>query len=267
MKRVLAALVAVVLIGAGFFAHAKRTDPERGRAPLQLWCVADAASVCQAVQSKASGRVVVTIASPLQVEPALAANKPIDAIVTSPAWIKSLDDQSRLRVQTPLASAAVVVAQRSGATGCVDLTCLVEPKTRAALPKADTLAASIVAAGGIKDKTEEEIPSQIIEHLRAGGAGTAGFDPLTALVNAGLIAAVVTLKPSTGGLANVTVRPVSPSASLELDLGWITEDPRLDDLGRRLTTEFRRQGWDASIASPPGPDSTATLAAYGILNR
>ena len=266
MKRVLAGLIAVALIGAGFFAHAKRTDPERGRAPLQLWCVADAALVCEAVQSRAAGRVVVTIASPLQVEPSLAANKPIDAIVTSPAWIKSLDDQSRLRVQTPLASAPVVVVGRSGASGCVDLPCLIQPDTRAALPKSGTLAASIVAAAGTKEKTADEIPTLVLDHLRAGGTATAGIDPLTALVNAGLIAAVVTLKPSAGGLANVTVRPVNPTASLELDLGWITEDPRLDDLGRRLITEFRRQGWDPATVSPSGPDSTATMAAYVILN-
>lgn len=266
MKRVLAGLIAVALIGVGFFVHAKRTDPERGRAPLQLWCAADAAMVCAAVQSRAAGRVVVTIASPLQVEPALAANKPIDAIVTSPAWIKSLDDQSRLRVQTPLASAPVVVVGRSGASGCVDLPCLIQPETRAALPKADTLAASIVAAAGTKEKTADEIPTQVLDHVRAGGTATAGIDPLTALVNAGLIAAVVTLKPSAGGLANVTVRPVTPTASLELDLAWITEDPRLDDLGRRLITEFRRQGWDAAAPTPSGPDSTATMAAYVILN-
>lgn len=263
MKRVLAGIVALSLIGAGFFINSKRTDPERGRGPLQLWCVADAAEVCRAVES---GRVVVTIASPLLVEASLDAGKAIDAVVSSPAWLKRLDDRAKLRVQSPLVSAPIVVAARKGERPCADLICLIQPMTRAALPSIETLSASIVAAGGTKSVAVDDIPTAIVDHLRSRGAGTAGIEPLTALVSTRLIDAVVTVSPSTVGVAGIAVRPVTPPAVLELDLGWVTEDKRLDDLGRRFIQAGRKQGWDGPSESTPGPDSTAVIDAYGILN-
>lgn len=263
MKRVLAGIVALALIGVGFMVDSERTDPERGRVPLQLWCVADAAAMCRAVES---ARVVVTIASPLQVEAALDATTPIDGVVSSPAWLKRLDDRAKLRVQSPLVSAPIVVAGRSGERPCADLGCLVRPTSRAALPEIETLSASIVAAGGTKSAAVDDIPSAVVDHLRSGGAGTAGIEPLTALVSTRLIDAVVTIKPATLAVTKIDVRPVTPTAVLELDLGWITEDKRLDGLGRRIIDAARKQGWDGPMSSPPGPDSTAVVDAYGILN-
>ncbi len=266
MKRVLAAVVAIALIAGGFYANSQRTDPERGREPLQLWCVTDAASVCEAL---ASDRVVVTIATPVEMESTLTAATgpaPINAVVSSPAWLKLLDDKSKLKISSSLASAPIVVATKSGVSTCTDLPCLIAPAARAALPVPKSLSASIVAAGGIGDKTEDQLNSAVLEHLRAGGTASAGLESMTALVSAGLLSAVVTIEPTTNGVAGVTVRPVSPSAVLELDIGWIDEDPRLDDLATRLAKEFRAQGWDSPNDTTVGPDSNATIDAYRILN-
>jgi hypothetical protein len=264
VKRLVAFVAAVALVVGGFVVYNRRTDPERGRAPLVLWCVPDAAAACEAV---ASSRVLVTVKTPLAMETALSTDTTVDAIVTSLAWLERADDRAKLRVSAPLASTPIVVAIRAGTNGCRDLPCLTRPATKAALPPRATLAASIVGAGVFAGKAEDELSTNLVDLLRRGGPSTNGVDALTALVTVRLVDAVVTTKPATANVAGVTVQPVTPAASLGLSIGWVRDDPRLDDLGKSLRSTFTDQGWDDPQRNVPGPDSTAVVDAYGILNR
>ena len=268
MKRLAAFIVAVALIGGGFAVYNRRTDPERGRPPLVLWCVHDAATACARV---ASGTVRVKVLTPLQMETALDSATSVDAtsvdaIVTSAAWLERVDDRNKLKVSEPVASAPIVVATRAGSTICRDLPCLALPANRVALPKPNTLAASIVAAVVFAGKARDEIPSGQLDALRRGGPSTNGVEAMTALATVRLVDAVVTIKPATANVARVSVRAVSPSASIGLSIGWIREDPRLESLAKKLRGAFITEGWDSPAGSLPGPDSNAVVEAYGILN-
>lgn len=263
MKRLAALLVAVALIVGGFAVHNRRTDPERGRPPLVLWCVPDAAAACARVTSST---VSVTLRTPLAMETALVSDPTVDAIVTSAAWLERADNQNKVKISAPLASTPIVVATRAGSTACRDIPCLAGPATKAALPKKDTLAASIVAAVAFDGKAEDEVPSAQLDVLRRGGPSTNGVDPMTALVTLPIVDAVVTIKPATANVAGVSVRAVTPAVSLQLSIGWIQEDPRLEGLAKKLRTAFTAEGWDGPLEPVPGPDSNAVVDAYGILN-
>lgn len=264
MRRVAALIVAIAWVIGGFVVYNRRTDPERGRAPLVLWCVADAASACEAV---ASSRVVVTIKNPLAMESALSTDVAVDAIVTSAAWLERTDNQAKLRVSAPLATTPIVVASRAGSNVCRDLPCLTRSATKAALPPRASLAASIVGADVFDGKAEDEIPTALLDLLRRGGPSTNGVDSLTALVTVRLVDAVVTTKPATANITGVSVQAVTPAASVGLSIGWIRDDPRLDALGKALRAALADQGWDGPRGVVPGPDSNAVVDAYGILNR
>jgi hypothetical protein len=264
MKRIAAFVVAVAFIVGGFVAYNARNDPERGRPPLVVWCVPDAAAACEAV---ASSRVTVAVKTPLAMETALATDTSVDAIVTSPAWLERADDRAKLRVSAPLASTPIVVVTRTGTNGCRDLACLTRAETKAALPPRNTLAASIVGADVFDGKAEDEIPTELVDILRRGGPSTNGVDALAALVTVRLVDAVVTTKPATADVAGVSIQPVTPAASVGLSIGWIREDPRLDALAKSLRSKLTQLGWDGPGATVPGPDSNAVVDAYGILNR
>lgn len=263
MRRFAALIVAVALIVGGFVIHNRRTDPERGRPPLVLWCVPDAAAACGRV---ASSTVTVAVRTPLAMETALTSDTTVDAIVTSMAWIERADDRAKVKVSASLATTAIVVATRTGSRVCSDLSCLARPATKAALPRKDTLVASIVAAVAFNGKAEDDIPSAELDVVRRGGPSTNGVDAMTALVTLPIVDAVVTIKPATANVAGVSVRPVTPAASLGLSIGWIREDPRLVGLAKKLSAAFTAEGWDGPRENVPGPDSNSVVEAYGILN-
>lgn len=270
MKRVLAAVVAIGLIAAGFIVNGRRTDPERGRAPLVLWCVADAADACNAV---ASDRVLVSIRTPKQIEGDIVSEKPgnvVDAVVTSPEWLARLDDRQRLVVSAPLAAAAIVVVTRATqAAGCVSAACLVKGDRKAALPDPGSLAAALVLAQSLAGGTGDDLSTKQLEFVQGGGTPTPGIEPLSALLTVRLVDAVVTLAPAAKNLNRAKTTKLSPPLSLTLDIGTIRDDPRIDALTDDLRKTFRSQGWSAGAdgaAALPSPDATATIDAYGILN-
>ncbi len=270
MKRVLAAVVAFGLIAAGFFINGRRTDPERGRAPLVLWCVADAAEACNAV---ASDRVLVTIRTPKQIERDIVNENQgsvVDAVVTSPEWLARLDDQQRLAVSAPLASAPIVVVTRAtDAVPCVSASCLVKGDRKAALPDHRSLAAALLLAQSLGGGTGDDLSTKQLEFVQGNGTPTPGIEPLNALLTVRLVDAVVTLAPAARNVNGAKTTQLSPPLTLALDIGTIREDPRIDALTEQLRKTLRSQGWTArstSTAALPGPDSTATIDAYGILN-
>lgn len=273
MKRVLAAVVAIGLIAAGFIVNGRRTDPERGRAPLVLWCVADAADACNAV---ASDRVLVTIRTPKQIERDIVADSSdnsdngVDAVVSSPEWLARLDDRQRLAVSAPLASAPIVVVTRATqAADCVSASCLVKGDRKAALPDRRSLAAALVLAQSLGGGTGDDLSTKQLDFVQGGGTPTPGIEPLNALLTVRLVDAVVTLAPAAKEVNGARTTQLSPPLTLALDIGTIREDPRIDALTEDLRTTFRSRGWTArSTRAPalPGPDSTATIDAYRILN-
>ena len=270
MKRVLAAVVAIGLIAAGFFVNGRRTDPERGRAPLVLWCVTDAAEACNAV---ASDRVLVTIRTPKQIEADVvneSEGNVVDAVVTSPEWLARLDDRQRLAVSAPLASAPIVVVTRATqAAGCVSASCLVEGDRKVALPDHQSLAAALVLAQGLGSGTGDDLSTKQLEYVQRGGTPTPGIEALNALLTVRLVDAVVALAPAAKDVNGAKTTQLSPPLTLALDIGTIREDPRVDALTEDLRNTFRSLGWSSrSTSAPalPGPDATATIDAYGILN-
>ena len=79
----------------------------------------------------------------------------------------------------------------------------------------------------------------------------------------------MTLAPTVNDLKGATSTQLSPPLALALDIGTIREDPRIDALTEDLRKTLRSQGWTpraTGTSSLPGPDSTATIDAYGILN-
>ncbi len=270
MKRVLAAVVAIGLIAAGFFVNGRRTDPERGRSPLVLWCVADAADACNAV---ASDRVLVTIRTPKQIERDVVnetQGNVVDAVVTSPEWLARLDDQQRLAVSAPLASAPIVAVTRATqGAGCVSASCLVKGDRKVALPDHRSLTAALVLAQGLGGGTGDDLSTKQLEFVQGDGTPTPGIEPLNALLTVRLVDAVVTLAPTVKDVKGAKSTQLSPPLALALDIGTIREDPRIDALTEDLRKTLRSQGWTpraTGTSSLPGPDSTATIDAYGILN-
>ena len=270
MKRFLAAVVAIGLIAAGFFVNGRRTDPERGRAPLVLWCVIDAADACNAV---ASDRVIVTIRTPKQIEADVvneSRSNVVDAVVTSPEWLARLDDQQRLAVSSPLASAPIVVVTRANqSAGCVSASCLVEGDRKVALPDHKSLAAALVLAQGLGSRTGDDLSTKQLEYVQSNGTPTPGIEALNALLTVRLVDAVVALAPAAKEVKSARTTQMSPPLSLTLDIGTIREDSRIDALTEDLRKSFRSLGWSArSTSTPalPSPDATATIDAYGILN-
>lgn len=270
MKRVLAAVVAIGLIAAGFIVNGRRTDPERGRAPLVLWCVSDAAEACSAV---ASDRVLVSIRSPTQIERDIVNENQgsvVDAVVTSPQWLARLDDRQHLAVSTPLASAPIVVVTRATeAAGCVSASCLVKGDRKAALPDHRSLTAALLLAQSLGGGSGDDLSTKQLEFVQGNGAPTPGIEPLNALLTVRLVDAVVTLAPAVTDVKGAKSTQLSPPLALALDIGTIREDPRIDALTEDLRKTFRSQGWSArstGAAALPGPDATATIEAYGILN-
>lgn len=270
MKRVLAAVFAIGLIAAGFFVNGRRADPERGRAPLVLWCVPDAAEACNAV---ASDRVLVTIRTPKQIERDVVnetQSNVVDAVVTSAEWLARLDDQRRLAVSEALASAPVVVVTRATqAPVCVSPSCLVTGDRKVALPDHRSLTAALVLAQSLGGASGDALSTKELEFVQGNGTPTPGIEPLNALLTVRLVDAVVTLAPAVNDVKGAKTTQLSPPLTLALDIGTIREDPRIDALTDELRKTLRSQGWSArSTSTPalPGPDSTATIDAYGILN-
>ena len=263
MKRFAALVVAAALIVGGFVIHNRRIDPEHGRPPLVLWCVPDAAAACERV---ASGTVVVTVKTPLDMDSEIAGDQSVDAMVTSEAWLQLVANRNRLEISAPLVSTPIVVATRSGEVFCREAQCLGGKTARTAFPERRTIAASVVAAALFNGKAADDIPIAQLEALKRGGPTLPNGDAMLALVNTRLVDAVVTTKPLTASVAGVSVRPVTPAASVGLSIGWIKEDPRLEGLAKKLRTAFTAQGWDGPRENVPGPDSNAVVEAYGILN-
>ncbi len=270
MKRVLAAVVAIGLIAAGFFVNGRRTDPERGRSPLVLWCVPDAADACNAV---ASDRVLVTIRTPKQIEGDIVNENVasvVDAVVTSPEWLARLDDRQRLAVSAPLASAPLVAVTRATqAADCVSASCLVKGERNVALPDHRSLAAALLLAQSLGGGTSDDLSTKQLDFVQGNGTPTRGIEPLNALLTVRLVDAVVTLAPAVRGVEGAKTTQLSPPLALALDIGTIREDPRIDALTDELRKTLRSQGWTArATGNPalPGPDATATVDAYGILN-
>ena len=266
MKRLLAAIVAIGLLATGFFVNAKRTDPERGRDPLVLWCVIDAADACNTV---ASDRVLVSIRTPSEIERDVTADKIVDAVVTSGPWLDRLEDVRRLAVAAPLASASIVIVTRMGdAPGCATTRCVLQADRKIALPRPTSLAASLVVASALDGQSADTLTSTQLTFLQGGGTPTP-TEALTALVTVRLVDAVVVLSPSVSGIAGAKLTQFVPPLPLTLKIGTIREDPRIDALTKRLRTSLGQLGWtprSTDTAGPVGPDASATLEAYGILN-
>ncbi len=265
MKRVLAAVVAIGLIAAGFFVNGRRTDPERGREPLVLWCVPDAAEACNGV---ASSRVLVSIRTPSEIERDVTADRIVDAVVTSGPWLDRLEDQRRLAVAAPLAHAPLVIVTRTAEPpACASAACFLKGDRKVALPEPTSLAASLVVAGAVGSDTVDTLTSKQLTFAQVGGTPMPGVEPLTALVTVRLVDAVVTLGPATRNISGVKATAFTPALSLALKIGTIREDPRIDDLTKELRDVFTDLGWEPRTTdSPQSVDATTTLEAYGILN-
>lgn len=266
MKRVLAAIAAIAMIAAGFVINNSRKSGDAAaptsRTPLVLWCVPDAADVCNSV---ASTSVLVSIKTPLETEAALAKGTRIDAVVTSSAWSDRMDDRQQVKIADPLGSTPIVVASRSGETVCSDAPCVIKTDTKAALPVPATLAASIVAALGTGGRPADEIPSATVAFLQAGGAPSSGFEPLTALVQARVVNAAVTTGATAKTIPGIEIRSMK-GAVLQLTLAWLVDDRRLDEVSTALKARLTTLGWDKALATVPGPDGNSTVEAYVLLN-
>jgi Bacterial extracellular solute-binding protein len=267
VKRVAAAIIAIALVVAGFVINGRRTDPERGKAPLRLWCVKDAERACKALLSNEALRVTVNIGSPLEVDKEVLTES-YDAIVTSAGWLDRLDNQARLKVAKPLASSPLVVAMRQDKAICVDMKCLANEDTRVAFPPADTLASSVAAAAVFAGRTADELPIQLVDYLRNGGARVADDDPLATLTSRRTIDGAVVIQAITKDTV-VIVKPVKPTAMLQLELGYLTDNDneRLDTISVELRSQLLAQGWDGPVASLPGRAGAETVDAFTALNQ
>jgi Bacterial extracellular solute-binding protein len=260
VKRVAAAIIAIALVVAGFVINGRRTDPERGKAPLRLWCVKDAEQACNAL---ATDRLIVTIGSPLDVDNADTAEK-FDAVVTSAPWLDRLDAPNLLKTSAALAASSLVVATRTGNPKSAEMSVLINPDSRIAFPPPGTLAASVAATNVGKGGTFDELTESQVVYLSQGGARITE-DALVTVTQTSLIDGAIVLEANTKNLS-VTSTLVSPKAVLQLEIGYLIEDARLDKVRDGIRSELLREGWQEPYDIAPGPAGQETVRAFTALN-
>lgn len=279
MRRILAAVAAIAMVAGGFLVRRGLNNPERGKAPLRLWCVPEAALACNELPGARTGRVVVTVDSPANFESRLKSMDPqalsVDAIVTDPWWIdRAKPLPPAVANTTPLAASAIVVAQREGDANCEgDIRCLTDRK--ASIPAIDAGITGPLAAASLFVITKADPANPDSDVVRANAHLLVelmkpiadGITPLQGLTSLKLLDAVVlsAAEFKQAAPAGVVSRPLRPPTEIRLTLAAYVADARLATLAEDLRAQLLRTGWQTPGAPRTSPSNVLLNEVYKVV--
>lgn len=273
MRRVLAAVAAIAMIIAGFAAYNLRTDPDRGREAVRMWCIPEAKTLCDDIAS--TQNVVVTVGSPKDVERQLLRAEPgaapYDVLVTAHHLVQRAMNTPNRPVQTySIASTPIVAVTRTGQNSCGgDIACLLkstDSAKRTAIPHPTATALGALAgaaayrAADLTDATADTEPGLAVEAAIKEGVRSMqrqSLDPLVALTTVRLIDTVFATKAEHELInpAGTEATSLKPATSLQLEAAWLVADPRIATVVDGLKKAATTAKW-----SGPQSDDKADLA-------
>lgn len=278
MRRLLAAIAAVVMIAGGFLAYQARhdnanaTDPATSDATgseiASIWCVPEAQAACEQLPN-----VTATILSPAEIEARIvkAGKDPsalgVDAIVATKQWLDRWTPLSfDLKVdREAIAGTELVAVEKNGGLGCKgDLTCLLKAGSRLSIPdlretSTGTIAAALsLQAEGATDLVDDLAPvvtSAASKVKRSLATPRTTIEALQALLAINLLDAVVMTRAEIESTspANASVSPLSPAASVTVHIGVFGNADSTS-----LRTELRSQLLLGKWTANPAPDDLSS---------
>lgn len=271
------------MVAGGFLVRRGLNNPERGKAPLRLWCVPEADTACNALPGARTGRVIVTVGSPQSFEDRLTKMDPqaseVDAIVTDPWWI---DRAKTLPITptrtTPLGASVIVVVQRTNDKSCGGaIACVLALGTQASMPSVDQgITGPIAVASAFTDakvavgEVDNEAGDAVIRLVRPTLRPVAGgITPLQGLTSLKLLDAVVLSAADfrQAAPAGVVSSPLRPTSEIRVTLAAYTPDKRLTAVVDDLRTELLRAGWQTPGAPRTSPSNILLNAVYNKVVR
>jgi hypothetical protein len=273
VRRILAAVVAVLFLVGGFAAYKFRTNEDRGQVAIRLWCTNEVKETCESVERQWPERYLVMVRTPREIEKAAKdfTKNPVQVVLTSTLWA------DRIRTYVPALKTVVgqsdlVVVTKSGASACPALKCVDTAQVAIGVPEEDLSGLSTLSAVGthlglsgatLDSGTDEEesAVSKIRNEIKPGLLANA----IATLNATGILDAVIAPRWAVTGVAStLRIEPISPNTVMKLELLASANDSRLDSLPDFLTDELVRNGWDR----PSGTTATgdAALASW-LLER
>jgi hypothetical protein len=272
VRRILAAVVAVLFLVGGFAAYRFRTNPDRGQQVIRLWCVDELSVTCEAVTREFPDRFQITVSTPIEIEKQILASNAdtSDAFLSSSLWLGRVNDRLQRKPQD-IAQSPLVLITRSQTNGCPVLSCAKAARVAIGTPSDDLSALSALAATGTalglradtldSGTSDEDAAIQVLRLARERGPVTEAL----AIINATpTIDAVVAVKALTQLSAALRVTPVAPVTVVDIQLAANKNDSRLDTLAEFLRADLTRRGWDTPTKGGSFGD---TALANALLDR
>ncbi len=272
MRRILAAVVAVLFLVGGFAVHRFRTNPDRGQQVIRLWCADELSVTCEAVATEFPDRYRVTVSTPIEIEKQILASTgdTPDAFLTSSMWLGRVSDRLQ-RKPEDVAQSPLVLITRAQTNACPALACAKSARVAIGSPLEDLSALSALAATataiGLKadaldsGNPDEDAAIQTLRQARQRGSVTEALTIINATptIDAVLAAkALVQLSPS------LRVTPVEPVTVVRLQLAANKKDARLDSLAAFVRADLTGRGWDTPAKGVSVGD---TALANALLDR
>lgn len=251
------------MVIAGFAAYNVRTDPNRGREAIRMWCIPEAKALCESLAAKENVRV--TVGSPKEVEQQLLRAEPgaapYDVLVTAHHLVQRAMNTPNRPVQTyPIAGTAVVAITRAGQNSCTGaISCFLKTsdtakRTAISGPNATAVGALAGAAAfraaGLTAATADSDEGSSVEAAIKESVRTMdrqSLDPLVALTTVRLIDVVLATEAENRLIApaGTEATALQPATTLQLEAAWLVADPRISTVVSGLKAAATTTKWSA----------------------
>jgi hypothetical protein len=287
MRRLLAAIAAVVMVAVGFIVWQARNDsssktPGTSASDIKtIWCVPEAEAACRKTTYD------VAIYPPTEIETLAkkagsdSSTLGPDAIVAPAQWLtRYATVLPSLRVdRTPLASTEIVSVEKVKGLNCQGkMTCLLAKDVRLGLPSISrTSSGLVVAAIALRAQGATDLSN--IDDPKVSGATNALTahltfsrtvdDPLTSLLNLSLLDAAVMTRADFGDLnrTDAVVSPLLPGGSLTVGVA-VFGSKNQPELHKELQDVLLATvGWKSAVTASAGPDDRFLNKTYEILGN
>ena len=290
MRRIFAALAAVVMVVGGFVVWQSRrpdsgasgpssTDTSVTRSLKTVWCVPEAALACSQLPD-----LTVEILAPAQIESRViksgssSTGLGVDAIVATRHWLERWQPMSfGLKIETTaIASTELVAVEKVGGPGCAgNLVCLLKAGERLALPSLDATTSGTIAAAlalkalGVTSLADDLDPAVVRSTATVKtslNTPRTSAEALSALLTVRLLDAAVMTRAEfeAASPAGATATALIPQASVTLHIGGFGS-AGLSDVRSELAALLRTAGWAQPTARTSSPSAEFLNQTYNLL--
>ena len=281
MRRLLAAIAAVLMVAGGFIVWQTRNDSESASLNdpttgiKTIWCVREAETACLAANIG-----IVVVMTPAAIEAGVAAaggipaNLGADAIVAPTYWLQRW--KQLVTVTVPVAqSELVAVEKRGSATNCNGLlTCLANRENRFSMPNIRESSGGLLTAGlalksaKVANPADDADPTTaaVLDAVKKSFLNEDTATMLRNLLTLSLLDSAVVLKADINTLSSdqAVATPVVPNGKVTLAIGTFANRNAVS-IGATLTRSLTENGWDAPVAPQNLPNDIYLNDTYKAL--